>query len=279
MNSFDYSLDERLTHREIGFFQNHNLDRNIITLRKSLNHDSVQIEQSINERMPAIQLEPNNIRRKRNSINFPSLNSSCLLRKQDVKSRRNSSCDSLVLLKKDIVMPNPVERLDSNTRFLYNKIFKNREIKKAKILPMTISNTIHKKDENIQRIEDRKINIEKKIKLLKSKVLFIKGVYDYAYPKIIVEKLKAMKGVYIKQPTGNWDERFISKREHNVCKVYSNYKGASLPNSPERKINSTIDNSKKTSRAIKFMSNISPETTSVISLNKSSSVSFLNRKL
>jgi hypothetical protein len=228
----------RLTHRDIGFFKNQNLDRTIISLRKSLN--STIIQQDINDRMPCISINeegnagPLKKHHKRSMTlttnNFPIIN-------QNHNSRNKSSSkkvgylsqssiisDEIVSKKKVLAHPIKEEVLTSQTRFLYNKIFNNRndnsKSKKPKVIRFN-SNIRLSKDPVIVGMKERHQTIDKNMINLRSKVMFIKSIYDYAYPKVLIDKLSTMKEMMKCSQE--------KRKENRNCSIESNGNGIKMP--------------------------------------------------
>lgn len=91
------------------------------------------------------------------------------------KRKKNSSCDVNTIYRKVF---------DKKYETLIKPKVKKRVVKD------TEGNIVKENESKYTTLDSNSNNIDSQILKIKKKVLFIKGVYDYAYPKIMMEKLK-----------------------------------------------------------------------------------------
>jgi uncharacterized small protein (DUF1192 family) len=158
---------------------------------------------------------------------------------------------------------------ERNMRFMYNKIF-TREyqeiISRKNSIDQGINNTAsdnHKAKSDI-KIDNRKhhhsSNHHNKPKFMqnelidvKTRILFMKNVFDYTYPKVMVEKLKSMKDI-IQRMKANREQKEFTKlinKEKNKTKIILQSSNAFKETNFNKKVDSTTtcvgssDNSNK----------------------------------
>jgi hypothetical protein len=99
------------------------------------------------------------------------------------------------------------DKVNSKIDFIYKKIFDKRsrnliEVKQKEILNESIKKNSNKGGKKTQYIEE-------KINDIKRKIFFIKGVYDFSYPKIVVNNVKCSQ-VFFNE---NFKEEKLKLRE------------------------------------------------------------------
>lgn len=154
--------------RQVDFFNSKNLDRNIIALQKS------------NNRINLINNNDNYVETQESgSSKLPYVDSQSIRSSDKVSPRRSSAGYSQRVSSPFLKLKNEEEK---NMRFQYNKIFS----KKYQQIVDDTPTEVKSKSNNYVR---------DKIEEMRSKIFFIKSVYDYSYPQIMVQKLKTMKRI------------------------------------------------------------------------------------
>ena len=132
------------------------------------------------------------------------------------------------------------EIVDSKIDFVYKKIFDKKSRMLIEKPPSDKNNNEVKKKQkikieskasefNFNNIDTKKPKyIEDKIEDIKRKIFFIKGVYDFSYPKIIVNKVKTAQDFYnshhieqkmnLRKSMNNTSQKYMEKFEEK-CKI------------------------------------------------------------
>lgn len=133
-------------------------------------------------------------------------------------SIENRSQKKLITIPQSLLTNEKDRSKEKEALHLYKKIFEDRGKTIIKTKP---ANVVKKEQEEEKKSElrfkilkkEKKTNeVENKITQIKKKLGFIKGVYDYAYPLVMIEKIKAQKKyyeIYIEK----FNEKIKSKNE------------------------------------------------------------------
>ncbi len=152
--------------RQVDFFNNKNLDKNIIALKKNMtriNNNDYYVET-----------------KETGSSKLPIMDSNSIQSSDRVSGIRSASGFSQRLSSPFLKLKTEDEK---NMRFQYNKIF-------SKKYQQIVGDSNREGRKGVQNNY-----VKDKIDEMRSKIFFIKSVYDYTYPQIMVQKLKTMKGI------------------------------------------------------------------------------------
>ncbi len=152
--------------RQVDFFNSKNLDKNIIALRKSNNriyNNDYYVET-----------------KETGSSKLPIMDSNSMQSSERVSGLRSASGYSQRVTSPFLKLKTEE---DKNMRFEYNKIFSKKY--------QQIVGDSSREGKKIVKSN----YVKDKIDEMRSKIFFIKSVYDYTYPQIMVQKLKTMKGI------------------------------------------------------------------------------------
>jgi hypothetical protein len=211
-----------ISHKQVGFFKDVNLDKNIQNLKKSLkarqnfpNHSTKNKSLNKSSRYS----ENSILTHKKQSMNtyiYPNIELSEHTKSimvptigGDYKSVRRASEGANQLREKQV-------KEEMNIRFLYNKIFskeyqeatkKNNELAESKIIPQSSGEELSFMHNELNDV--------------KTRILFIKNIFDYTYPKIMVEKLKTMKDIIHRLRTNREEKEYMKvlNKEKNKTKI------------------------------------------------------------
>jgi hypothetical protein len=185
--------------RQVDFFNNKNLDKNISQLRRNNERINNLNDNKVNEYYVETK------ETKSGLSNLPSIQSS-----ERGSGYRSSSHHSLIHRVSSPAIQLKIEE-EKNMRFQYNKIF-------PKKYQQILDN--NRPEVKTKTLIDAKSNY--KIDEMRSKIFFIKSVYDYTYPQIMVEKLKRMKGIANKIRNKTVDmqaQKYIKKPETDIDRL------------------------------------------------------------
>jgi hypothetical protein len=191
---------ERYEYNQTGFFGNENLGKTISRLKRSTSTtaqipDIFSNNPKVSAKMPIISITEGTHKPRRSSL-IASTEQFCTNRSRNQHKRQTeTSYTSTLFPFQETPKPKKAEKLDTETKFLYNKIFirDNYTIEKAKLKYK--GKQKQSTDPDVVRINQRRCNVENKMNVIRKKVMFIKGVYDYTYPHVILDKIRCVNNI------------------------------------------------------------------------------------
>jgi hypothetical protein len=167
--------------RQVDFFTNKNLDKNISLLKQSIHRINHLQDRNKNEYYVETKES------KSGSSKLPVVDNFSIQSSERPSGQRTTSLYSV-----NHRINSPFIKLkteeEQNMRFQYNKIF-------SKKYQEMLSDNSKKNIRTRGRTNTKSNYVKEKIDEMRSKIFFIKSVYDYTYPQIMVQKLKTMKSI------------------------------------------------------------------------------------
>jgi hypothetical protein len=220
-----------MPHKQIGFFGEGNLDKNIQGLKRSLRVRQQIRKQSHNKSINRSSRYSNNDgdsliinTHKKHSMNsyiYP-IELSDRTRSIIVPTPSNLGNFKSARLSDAKILKERQNRDEKNIRFMYNKIFSKEYQEVSKKTNLDIEHM--EGDRRVIGNESSRTEgpyMRNELIDVKSRILFIKNIFDYTYPKIMVEKLKTMKDIIHKMKV-NREEKEVMKvvnKEKNKTKI------------------------------------------------------------